>query len=846
MGARAFFCCTPPPPPVAEELVVSGIKMDTADLVRAIERAERRIKAMEDEIDRTTRTARRAESAFDGLTGKAIKLAAAYGAFQAVQRAGNFLFETITEFETLQARLEAVTGSVTAAESAFHLITEFARSTPFEVANLTESFTRLNAVGLRPTEEMLKGIGNFAAAMGEDISTATSAILKAAQGNAEQLRERFFLPVTTEGNKLRITVKGVTHEIAKDFGSMVQFFANLGNTTFDGAMERRVQTLGGAMSNLKDSAALLALEIGNAGLTGEVTDLVRMLDRAIQDSDGFAKTLGESLAAGVHVGVEAIAIFVEHLDMIIAAFQTLAAVAVAQGIVRIGTSLVAASAAAGGLRVALLAAFGGPPGVILSLIAVVGALAYQLTKTGEAGKVMAADIEGAARRAIEQVSRLPLEMAKAQLEAERGAITALEARQSSLQGRLNRDAMQGGSANAQVDAAGFARPPGAGDPNTPRSPSAAAARMTEDDRRWAQEQVDILQRVIQEREAAAAAIGDYVKAAEAANTTSGPPSTDKTTELERMTRALREQILAMTQGEHAAERYRIATAKGSEEDRATAMALQEQVWQLEKVQGVTERLEERFKDAARAKAQLSAQLEEERILLTQGETALLAYQLAQQGVSEADRKALIAKQILNEQLRYQIEQQEEANQRLADLAEEQMGRVQNAVDMMAAGFHDAFMQIITETDSVGDAFAAMAARILEELARIAFAQAAIGIFTGLTGMGVYGGGGVTGFGDRSFGGFRAGGGPVDPSRAYVVGERGPELFVPSSAGEVIPNGRAVGGGTQVIHQTVQLNLNAIDGRSAAVFLQENQGEIGKLLVELSQSNSGFRAALVGG
>ena len=37
---------------------------------------------------------------------------------------------------------------------------------------------------------------------------------------------------------------------------------------------------------------------------------------------------------------------------------------------------------------------------------------------------------------------------------------------------------------------------------------------------------------------------------------------------------------------------------------------------------------------------------------------------------------------------------------------------------------------------------------------------------------------------------RATGGPVSAGRAYVVGERGPELFVPTSAGRVETGGRA--------------------------------------------------------
>lgn len=41
-----------------------------------------------------------------------------------------------------------------------------------------------------------------------------------------------------------------------------------------------------------------------------------------------------------------------------------------------------------------------------------------------------------------------------------------------------------------------------------------------------------------------------------------------------------------------------------------------------------------------------------------------------------------------------------------------------------------------------------------------------------------------------FGGGKAIGGPVDTSHAYLVGEKGPELFVPKTAGTILPNGTA--------------------------------------------------------
>lgn len=69
-----------------------------------------------------------------------------------------------------------------------------------------------------------------------------------------------------------------------------------------------------------------------------------------------------------------------------------------------------------------------------------------------------------------------------------------------------------------------------------------------------------------------------------------------------------------------------------------------------------------------------------------------------------------------------------------------------------------------------------------------------GIFGGKRGSG----GGIFGsLISGIFGGFRADGGPVQAGKTYVTGERGPELFTPSTSGFITPNhelGQASGGG----------------------------------------------------
>lgn len=63
-----------------------------------------------------------------------------------------------------------------------------------------------------------------------------------------------------------------------------------------------------------------------------------------------------------------------------------------------------------------------------------------------------------------------------------------------------------------------------------------------------------------------------------------------------------------------------------------------------------------------------------------------------------------------------------------------------------------------------------------------------------------------------FGGARANGGPVSAGRAYLVGERGPEMIMPRSAGTVVPNGALAGMGANI---TINLPAGAEVTRSSA-------------------------------
>jgi lambda family phage tail tape measure protein len=109
-------------------------------------------------------------------------------------------------------------------------------------------------------------------------------------------------------------------------------------------------------------------------------------------------------------------------------------------------------------------------------------------------------------------------------------------------------------------------------------------------------------------------------------------------------------------------------------------------------------------------------------------------------------------------------------------------------------------------------FKSLARSIIQDLITIQLRASTTGLFKSLFGMYASGGFGTgNAFGNADLGGFLADGGSANANTPYVVGERGPELFVPRSSGTVIPNHALAGaGGTTMVTNNY---INAIDTKS---------------------------------
>lgn len=195
------------------------------------------------------------------------------------------------------------------------------------------------------------------------------------------------------------------------------------------------------------------------------------------------------------------------------------------------------------------------------------------------------------------------------------------------------------------------------------------------------------------------------------------------------------------------------------------------------------------------------------------ETELLGKTEAQQRVIQAlgiDWKKYGATTF--EGLTQQIEQMNELN-RVAEMQKQIAESVKSSME-------DAFMGIVDGTTSAKDAFKSMAAEIIKELYRVLVVQQMVGQLGTATSAGT----GLLGGIGRLFG-MRAMGGPVTSGQPYMVGERGPEIIVPSRNGSVVPNNQLGGGGV-----TVNQTINITTGVQQTV-----RAEIKSLMPQISES-----------
>jgi hypothetical protein len=120
-------------------------------------------------------------------------------------------------------------------------------------------------------------------------------------------------------------------------------------------------------------------------------------------------------------------------------------------------------------------------------------------------------------------------------------------------------------------------------------------------------------------------------------------------------------------------------------------------------------------------------------------------------------------------------------------------RTKQVSEAIAGSMENAMMSMVDGTQSVKEAFKSMAAAIIKDLYRIFVVKKITGMISGA----------IEGYMNPAMpaiAGKNAMGGPMTGGKTYMVGERGPELVVPSRNSHVVPNNQLSGGSGVTIIQ----------------------------------------------
>jgi hypothetical protein len=183
---------------------------------------------------------------------------------------------------------------------------------------------------------------------------------------------------------------------------------------------------------------------------------------------------------------------------------------------------------------------------------------------------------------------------------------------------------------------------------------------------------------------------------------------------------------------------------------------------------------------------------------------------------------------------FAAEKQQLAYNQALSFAQGPVSNLVGGLREVAAGTKSVEQAFADFLNGLADQLAQTAAQMIAQYIAIGIARKFAGIATGGGGDGGGGlaafTGGFTGSADPStrFGllptsniPFRANGGPVSGGSPYVVGEKGPELFVPGRSGSIVPNGAMAG--ETVVNITVNSN-----GSGNTASRGDNSGETTRL------------------
>jgi len=195
--------------------------------------------------------------------------------------AGQKVASVNAEFQDLQLTLETVFGGMEEGEAAMDFITEFAQRTPFDIQTLSRAFIQLGGAGIKPTEELLTTFGDAAAATTNKVASFEAMVRIATRAVGGGLGLEELEQLVNQGIPVYQILQdeiGVTRQEISDMGQSAEGAQKIMAALQTGLNKR----FGGGMERASQN---LSVAMSNLGIAG--TELIRALGDGV---GGFGLT----------------------------------------------------------------------------------------------------------------------------------------------------------------------------------------------------------------------------------------------------------------------------------------------------------------------------------------------------------------------------------------------------------------------------------------------------------------------------------------------------------------------------------------------------------------------------
>jgi len=248
------------------------------------------------------------------------------------------VISTTAKFQDLRTALTSVTGSAEAGAEAFSFISKFATQTQFGVDDLTETFIKLKAAGITPTQELLTTFTDTAAVTTDQIGSLqaiTDLFARSISGglgleDLNRLADRG-VPV------FRILEEqlGLTRLEVSKFGQTTEGAAKVRNAlvkglnqSFGGATAERVKNLSTQMSNL-GIAFTNAQDVLGQGFNKELGNALDGVTEFIVENEELVRSIGEGLGTALGIASQGFKNLFDNAELLRNIFATLIALKLA-------------------------------------------------------------------------------------------------------------------------------------------------------------------------------------------------------------------------------------------------------------------------------------------------------------------------------------------------------------------------------------------------------------------------------------------------------------------------------------------------------------------------------------